>query len=213
MSNEESLKAETIVDKIEPEEATNLDELLRAIGTPADTKYLVVTDGSGSTRNRPGGTGAIIIRLVDRKVLRVGAAVTNTTSQEAEVRAVFEALNYLVTGGAGNEYGGSHVMIITDSMYTHQQLSKIASDPLAAMNFNKHVAFLAGIQSAARVGVTFESVHIDRNVNPLMVFADKMSKMMRKSVPETEIEALLNNEVLDEEDKFSLHRQTAEVKS
>lgn len=207
MSKKKSLKAAPILQRGDPADAKSVDELLIATKAPSHTKYLYVTDGSGSSRTRPAGWGGVLVRLHDRELISVGGSAYSGTSQEAELRAIAEGLNHLVATGAGDQPGGCHVLIITDSSYAARQITEIAENALAAMNFNQHAMVLAGIQAAMRVGVTFQSVHIGRNTNPLMVFADKSSKIFRKSVPKNQISSLLTKQILDANEEFAIDRE------
>jgi len=186
-----------------PEDATSLRELLTTLPGSRRWDALLFTDGSGSTRARAGGYGGVILRKKG-KPLAVAGSVTACTSQEAEVRALYETLLKLQLLRETRKSGGYHVYVITDSKYVADKLTAICKDPIEVYRAKAHHMLWLGIQHVTRHGIRITPVHIHRNENPLMVFADSVSKRARKSVEAIGIEPLLSNMLKYCEEHFSL---------
>src|SRR5690606_32620310 len=77
---------------------------------------LAFTDGSGSKRGRPGGYAAVY-RTHDSMFQYVCGGIASTTSQEAEMQAVFELVHHLLSVRRNERSGGLLVQLVSDSKY------------------------------------------------------------------------------------------------
>jgi ribonuclease HI len=137
---------------------------------------LAFTDGSGSSRKNSGGYG-VVFRTRDSMFQTLHGGITNTTSQEAELRAVFELVNYLLAIRKNEVTRGLLVHIVTDSSYVATRLKNL--DPLTSLDSGKHTMLVGGLLEATRRGVKVVPHYVPRNKNPLMVLADSLSKLAR----------------------------------
>lgn len=177
----------------DPATAKSLTELLQALRPDKGRWDMVAfTDGSGSTDEHPGGYAAVMLFRRKGGIHLISGSASNCTSQGAEVRAVFELANALVTAKLGLTDGGFKVMLVTDSQYVASSLASINVDPVKAIVMKSHRVLWLGIQYAARVGIRIEPHHIARNSNPLMVLADDASKTARKAFDSSAMEDLKN---------------------
>ena len=182
---------ESLLADVKPELATNLREFIFALKPEGGIwDMLVCTDGSGSTAKHPGGYAAVIVDRRKAGISVISGAMSNCTSQSAEVRAVFELANLLVAAKFGHRKNGFRVLLVTDSQYVASALKKILEDPVKALATKSHTCLWLGIQYAARVGIRIVPHYVPRNSNPLMTLADEASKAARIGYPLEQLKEL-----------------------
>ena len=187
------------------EEATSLIELLRSVRQPEHPWDAVAfTDGSGMTMETPCGFASVTLFRRSSRPLWLTGSVSNGTSQIAEVRAVYELLQYLMQAKVGNRQGGFNLYLITDSKYVADTLSRINKDPIRAINTKSHTMLWLGIQHAARIGIRTIPTHVARNKNPLMTFADEASRVGRQLFDAKPFTELLEDAIRQCEVSFPL---------
>lgn len=137
---------------------------------------LAFSDGSGSSRKNSGGFG-VVFREHDSIFRTLHGGISNTTSQEAELRGVFELVNYLLSIRKNEMSKGLLVHVITDSSYVANRIANL--DPLSSLDTGKHTMLIGGLLEASRRGVRVVPHYVPRNSNPLMTLADSLSKLAR----------------------------------
>jgi len=152
-----------------------LKDLLVSLGV-ARWDVLAFTDGSGSTRGKAGGYAAVY-RTHDSAFRTLTGGIESTTSQEAELRAVFEVVNALLVTRKNEQSGGLLIQLVSDSRYVVDKLASL--DPLSSLDTGKHTMLIGGLLEAARRGVKVAPHYVPRNQNPLMRLADHLSKVGR----------------------------------
>ena len=141
---------------------------------------LAVTDGSGQTAATPGGYSALLVMRRTGRYLLFHGQASNCSSQEAEVRGIFEAVNAIVRFGLHKQPTGLRVHLLTDSKQCFVQINK--TDPLDVMATKHHPMLWAGIRQATRLGISLTGHHLPRNSNPLMTFMDTVAGANRKAM-------------------------------
>lgn len=189
-----SLKSDEPLEiRSDPAEARSLHELITAIRPDRGRWDMIAcTDGSGSTNAKPGGYAAVLLDRRKPNIHLLSGSMSHCSSQNAEVRAIFELTNYLVQQKVGFRAAGYHVYVITDSKYVESVLTAIRKNPVAAVETKSHRLQWVGIQYAARVGIILHPIHVGRNSNPLMTLADAASKVARLSATPEDMVELVN---------------------
>lgn len=188
---------------LRPEDAADFAQLLLATKANA-WDYFVCTDGSGSTPDKPGGYGAVILSRRSTTPVLLAGSLNRCTSQQAEIRGVFETVNHLVNLKAGEKANGAQVYVITDSQYVADKLPAIIKEPASMFTTGKHAVVWAGIMHARRVGIVLHVRYVARNSNPLMTMADRLSKEARAAVLGVDTEMLAQTLLQQCEQSFSL---------
>ena len=177
--NKSKLLAKRLTQKVAPENAKNLAQLLRAAGVPKHANYIVFTDGSGSHSKHPGGYAGIVVERFDQTIEVLYGCCTNSTSQEAELRPLFHTLCHIFRKCRLLKTS-AHAHFFTDSKYAAGILNGIAKDPMEPVDFETNVLFYGAFVAAIRNGVQFTATHIERNTIPPMEKADFLSKSARE---------------------------------
>lgn len=189
------------------ETPNSLRELLSRLSIPPHHAVLF-TDGSGSKKVKPGGYAAILLLKQERRlVIRYGAA-SHVSSQEAELRAVQEATNFLLSQDFVYRPNGYHVVHVTDSSYVAGKLQAVQDPkdgPQTAYASSTHRGLWVAIQAVSSLGIRIHSRHVPRNQNPLMEFVDSVSKLVRVQVTQTNAEVIeLRNKLQSQFEKFPI---------
>ena len=159
--------------------AKSVGQLLSSLGAKS-WDVLIVTDGSGQRLDKAGGFSSLLVMRRTANYLLFHGQVSNCSSQEAEVRAIFEGVNALVRMGLHLRLRGVRAHILTDSEQCATQLAK--TDPLAVAATKHHPLLWAGIRQAARLGIQLNPHHLPRNSNPLMTLMDTIAGANRKAM-------------------------------
>lgn len=169
------MKATPLREQVQGNSHRSLADMLISLGV-ARWDVLAFTDGSGSSRGRSGGYAAVY-RTHDSLFRTITGGIDSTTSQEAELRAVFELVNSLLAVRKNEQSGGILIQLVSDSRYVVDKLA--ALHPLTSLDTGKHTMWVGGLLEAARRGVKVAPHYVPRNQNPLMRLADRLSKVGR----------------------------------
>jgi len=169
------IKAASIRDSGDDDLHSSLFNLCVGLGI-ARWDVIAFTDGSGSSRRFSGGYG-VVFRTHDSMFQTLHGGLSNTTSQEAELRGVFELVNYLLAIRKNERSNGLLVHVVTDSTYVANRVVNL--DPLSSLDTGKHTMLVGGLLEASRRGVKVVPHYVPRNRNPLMTLADSLSKLAR----------------------------------
>lgn len=202
------LAATSLMDGYKPDIDKSLNDLLVGVGV-IGWDVIAFVDGSGSKQSAPAGYAAVFCTRTTM-FNYVAGGVTNASSSEAELRAVFELVNYLVRTGHNRKQGGLLIQLVTDNTYVANTLAQL--DPLSSLDATKHSMVLAGLMEAARLGVRIVPHHLHRNRNPLMVLADALSKQYRVANDRTRGDQLLAKTLAVCETDFPLNVRSPQVR-
>lgn len=191
-----------------PADHSSLAAMLRSLDIRI-WDVIAFVDGSGSKRGSSGGYGVVFRTRTGRFQILHGG-ISSTTSQEAELRAVFELINTLLAAKLNETERGLTVHAVTDSSYVAKRLAAI--DPLRILDTRTHTVWLAGIVEATRRGVRIIPHYVPRNSNPLMTLADELSKWGRLTNSNEETSQRLAETIsqCDDDEQFPLTIPTGE---
>jgi hypothetical protein len=202
------LAAKSLLDGYKPDIDRSLSDLLVGVGV-VGWDVIAFVDGSGSKQTAPGGYAAVFCTKTSM-FNYVAGGITNASSSEAEMRAVFELVNYLLRTGHNRKHGGLLIQLITDNTYVANTLAQL--DPLSSLDATKHTMILAGLMEATRLGVRVVPHHLHRNRNPLMVLADALSKQYRVANDRTRGDQLLAKALAVCETDFPLNVRSPQTR-
>ena len=160
-----------------PDQIKSFRDLQRYFGIK-NWDAVIVTDGSATTMDRPGGWGAVLIRAnrLERQLVYGGGS--HSTNNVAEMMAVYWPLMLLMEEGVGKKMGGYRVHVISDSQYVVDGLKQGSAVWTAKLKSNR--SLWIAMHHAKRRGIIIVPHFVPRDTIDLNRLCHDLANVSRK---------------------------------
>jgi len=180
-------KLQPVIEK--PEDIKTLTDL-RAYFKITSWDAILVTDGSATTFDNPGGGAGVLFKRTEVQPQLCASAVSHVTNNAAELMAVFWPLFVLAERGLGAKNSGYVVHVISDSTYVVEGITNLMSSEGTswAMEYGSNRSLWLAMLGLKRKGIVMHAHYVPRDtIQPNKIchnVANHVRKQMKTAMAE-----------------------------